>query len=478
MMTFCGGAMAQDEGTSGGGFSSGLSLNTNNKYQISLLLGNQVMFNQNLTYLTPKYSNDAGVAIGLPGTNSQSENPISYIRFNDLGQGNLVNMAGVQFTYFLTDGIDINASFGMDLRSTPKKDFVEGEQIKDMAIQGQKWIEGQFQNNWLLTLGGNYHFTVSNEKIDLYAGLQFGYQHGHINTYTPYTDADYAYLTSGSAAEAAAAAAAKNLAEAQSNALAKEVANKLASNAFFEANSNYNLSLNNWKANEPGYAEAITNAKTGLSNAKTNLENAVKNRDDKYKALTSAQEELAKLELTDPNYAAAQAAVTVAENAYNVAQTAYNTANNTVTSAQNTLNTKQSEYDAAKKVVTDAEETKDKAYDAYANANSEYIDAQGKVTAAQSEAQAAKAQATEGGDASVLYTPRVGGGQVTCFTTSVMAGVNYALTDGLILGLEFSPYTFNYTLLEVCPQDNRVYQASAFANRFFANTMLKIGFRF
>jgi hypothetical protein len=59
-----------------------------------------------------------------------------------------------------------------------------------------------------------------------------------------------------------------------------------------------------------------------------------------------------------------------------------------------------------------------------------------------------------------------------------MAGVNYALSDGLILGLEFSPYTFNYTLLEVCPQGNRVYQASAFANRFFANTMLKIGFRF
>jgi hypothetical protein len=424
MMTFCGGAIAQDEGTSGGGFSSGLSINTNNKYQISLLLGNQVMFDQNLTYLTPKYSNDAGVAIGLPGTNSQSENPISYIRFNDLGQGNLVNMAGVQFTYFLTDGIDINASFGMDLRSTPKKDFVEGEQIKDMAIQGQKWIEGQFQNNWLLTLGGNYHFTVSNEKIDLYAGLQFGYQHGHINTYTPYTDADYAYLTSQSpeALNAAAEAAAKSLAEAQSNALAKETAKTLAFNSFDDANNQYTWRTDWWKDNEPTYAKAIEDAEAELK---------------KYEKGTAEYED-----------------------------------------AEIALKDAQNEYDGYVKEVKNLEEAKDKAYDAYADANSEYIDAQGKVSAAQSEAQAAKAQASEGGNASVLYTPRIGGGQVTCFTTSVMAGVNYALSDGLILGLEFSPYTFNYTLLEVCPQGNRVYQASAFANRFFANTMLKIGFRF
>jgi len=424
MMTFCGGAMAQDEGTSGGGFSSGLSLNTNNKYQISLLLGNQVMFNQNLTYLTPKYSNDAGVAIGLPGTNSQSENPISYIRFNDLGQGNLVNMAGVQFTYFLTDGIDINASFGMDLRSTPKKDFVEGEQIKDMAIQGQKWIEGQFQNNWLLTLGGNYHFTVSNEKIDMYAGLQFGYQHGHINTYTPYTDEDYAFLTSQSteALNVAAEAAAKKLAEEQSKAAILEVAKSIAFDNYKTASINYSTNVDNYK-------KQIANAIVTLDNAK---------------------EALKALDKSDPNYAAAE---------------------QKVTNAETTLNSWNNKLDNLTK-------SRDNALKDYDKANSDYIDAQGKLVSAQSEAVAAKTQANNGGNASVLYNPRVGGGQVTCFTTSVMAGVNYALSDGLILGLEFSPYTFNYTLLEVCPQGNRVYQASAFANRFFANTMLKIGFRF
>lgn len=434
MMTFCGGAMAQDEGTSGGGFSSGLSLNTNNKYQISLLLGNQTMFNQNLTYLTPKYSNDAGVAIGLPGTNSQSENPISFIKFNDLGQGNLVNMAGVQFTYFLTDGIDINASFGMDLRSTPKKDFVEGEQIKDMAIQGQKWIEGQFQNNWLLTLGGNYHFTVSNDRMDLYAGLQFGYQHGHINTYTPYTDADYAYLTESAAnLEAAAASAASALADAQSSALAAEALKTFAGTNYSNAYGTY-TDCYNWEAD----------CQKSLDNAQAHFDEL----DAKLKGM----------ETTDPKYAETEFQRNEAEDALADAQDVYND---------------------AKTGLENATKAKDKAFEEYSSANSKYMDAQGKVTEAQSQADAAKAQLNANGNgATVLYTPRVGGGQVTCFTTSVVAGVNYALTDGLILGLEFSPYTFNYTLLEVCPQDNRVYQASAFANRFFANTMLKIGFRF
>lgn len=434
MMTFCGGAMAQDEGTSGGGFSSGLSLNTNNKYQISLLLGNQVMFNQNLTYLTPKYSNDAGVAIGLPGTNSQSENPISFIKFNDLGQGNLVNMAGVQFTYFLTDGIDINASFGMDLRSTPKKDFVEGEQIKDMAIQGQKWIEGQFQNNWLLTLGGNYHFTVSNDRMDLYAGLQFGYQHGHINTYTPYTDADYAYLTESAAnLEAAAASAASALADAQSSALAAEAVKTFAGYNYSDAYETYTE-----------WSKTTANNKVTLDYAQAYYDEL----DAKLKGM----------ETTDPDYA---------------------TVEQQRAEAKDWLADAQDEYDGAKSSLENATKAKDKAFEEYSSANSKYMDAQGKVTEAQSQADAAKAQLNANGNgATVLYTPRVGGGQVTCFTTSVVAGVNYALTDGLILGLEFSPYTFNYTLLEVCPQDNRVYQASAFANRFFANTMLKIGFRF
>jgi hypothetical protein len=281
LMTFCGGAMAQDEGTSGGGFSSGISLNTNNKFQISLMLGNSGLFDQDMTYnLTPKYGDDE-LGLGWNG-DGKSVGPESYLNLNQLGQNSILNLAGISFGYRIIDAIDINMSFAMDLRSTPKKDYVENENVAGMNIQGSKWIEGQVKNNWLLTVGGNYHFAVSNERIDFYGGVQAGYQHGQITTTTPYTKAEYQYL--------------------------------------YEEN---------------GDAEAET-----------------------------------------------------------------------------------------------------------------------------------------------LYYPRSGAGQINCITAAIVAGVGYSLTDGLSLGVEFAPYSFQYSMLEVCPKGNRVYQAAHYANRFFASPMLKLGFRF
>ena len=130
LMTLCGGVMAQDESVStGGGFFSGLNLNTNNKYQISLLLGNAELFNQDLSYVLPKYGDDN---LGIGGNNAQSKDPGAYINLSNIGEGNILNMAGLQFAYYVTDGIDVNMSFGMDLRSTPKKDYVEpgSEEVK------------------------------------------------------------------------------------------------------------------------------------------------------------------------------------------------------------------------------------------------------------------------------------------------------------------------------------------------------------
>ncbi len=447
LMTLGSGAMAQDEGTSsGGGFFSGLSLNTNNKYQISLLLGNQVMFNQNLTYLTPKYSNSAANAIGLPGTNSQSNSPLAYIRFNDLGSGELVNMAGVQFAYFLTDAIDINASFGMDLRSTPKKDFIEGEQVKDMAVQGQKWIEGQFQNNWLLTLGGNYHFTVSNEKIDMYAGLQFGYQHGHINTYTPYTDADAAYLMFSELEEKANTLA--------TTASAYQTAMETAKSAWNSAQANQEAAQNAYDYAQEYYQTAVqttTSRQTDKNKAETDFQKA-------NTAWVLAGKPTEGQEYRDKEVADIMR--TYANDKYDDAVAAQNQA--------------KEERDAAQASLNDAKTAVSNTYSTYNTANSKYTSAQSSADAAKKSAEAAKAN----NEGTVLYTPRVGSGQIVCFTTAITAGVNYALTDGLFLGLEFSPYTFTYTSLSVCPKDNQVYKATAYANRFFANTFVKIGFRF
>lgn len=157
--------------------------------QVSLVLGNISMFKQDLSYVMPKYSNtDKTIGIGLAGTNSQSYDPGLYLNFNDLGGSSLLNIAGVQGKYFLSDNLDINLMFAMDLRSTPKKDYIEGNSdIKDMVIQSSKYIEGRLSNNWMANIGSNYYFNTSSARISFYAGVQAGFQMGRVQTMTPYT---------------------------------------------------------------------------------------------------------------------------------------------------------------------------------------------------------------------------------------------------------------------------------------------------
>jgi hypothetical protein len=290
LMTMCGGAMAQEEGTSGGG-----SLNTNNKFQISLQLGSGFMFNQETSYLTPKYGSNSEFGLGY-GAAGQSNDPGAYLNIANIGENSIMNMAGISFAYYIADGIDINMSFGMDLRSTPKHDYLEGiEDNGKTIIQANNYVEGQLKHNWMLNVGGNYHFTTSNEKVDFYVGAKAGFQHGMIETTTPYTDKDYQYMISTATS--------------------------------YDADGN------------------VTN-------------------------------------VAKPN-----------------------------------------EYE-------------------------------------------------------VVYAPRTGSGQINCITAAVVSGINYSLSEGLTLGVEFLPYAFQYSLLEVCPQGSKVFQADHFANRFFASPMLTLGFRF
>jgi len=290
LMTMCGGAMAQEEGTSGGG-----SLNTNNKFQISLQLGSGFMFNQETSYLTPKYGSNSEFGLGY-GAAGQSNDPGTYLNIANIGESRIMNMAGISFAYYIADGIDINMSFGMDLRSTPKHDYLEGiEDNGKTIIQANNYVEGQLKHNWMLNVGGNYHFTTSNEKVDFYVGAKAGFQHGMIETTTPYTDKDYQYMISTATS--------------------------------YDADGN------------------VTN-------------------------------------VAKPN-----------------------------------------EYE-------------------------------------------------------VVYAPRTGSGQINCITAAVVSGINYSLSEGLTLGVEFLPYAFQYSLLEVCPQGSKVFQADHFANRFFASPMLTLGFRF
>lgn len=165
------------------------------QWQVSAVIGNNQMFNQDMKYLLPTYWNgdvDAtegfNVPVGLPGTDFQSGDPGYYLNLGDLNSNSLMNLIGIQGKYFLTDRWDVNAMFSMNINATPSKDYIEGDHtVTELPIQDYKYIEGRIQNAWTVQLGSNYYFNTKNERINLYAGGVLGWQMGRIQTSYPYT---------------------------------------------------------------------------------------------------------------------------------------------------------------------------------------------------------------------------------------------------------------------------------------------------
>lgn len=164
------------------------------QWQVSAVIGNSQMFNQDMNYLLPTYwdaKNEFTQNTGLGDVTSNpnmSEDPGLYLNLGSLNSNNLVNLIGIQGKYFLTDRWDVNLMFSMNINATPKKDFIEGNyEVDEMPIMGTKYTEGRISNAWNVAIGSNYYFNTKNERINLYVGGLLGWQMGRIETVTPYT---------------------------------------------------------------------------------------------------------------------------------------------------------------------------------------------------------------------------------------------------------------------------------------------------
>lgn len=165
------------------------------QWQISAVIGNNQMFNQDMTYLLPNYwnpNNNNYPQVGLGGYGNQSNDPGVYLNLGNLNSNSLVNLIGIQGKYFLTDRWDVNLMFSMNINATPKKDYIEGDYtVEEMPIMASKYMEGRISNAWNVAIGSNYYFNTKNERINLYVGGLLGWQMGRIETVTPYTGEYY-----------------------------------------------------------------------------------------------------------------------------------------------------------------------------------------------------------------------------------------------------------------------------------------------
>lgn len=168
------------------------------QWQVSAVIGNNQMFNQDMSYLLPTYwdaqngfTQDVGLGNSFTNPN-MSTDPGMYLNLGNLNSNSLVNLIGIQGKYFLTDRWDVNLMFSMNINATPKKDYIEGDYtVEEMPIMASRYMEGRISNAWNVAIGSNYYFNTKNERINLYVGGLLGWQMGRIETVTPYTGEYY-----------------------------------------------------------------------------------------------------------------------------------------------------------------------------------------------------------------------------------------------------------------------------------------------
>ena len=80
------------------------------QWQVSVLLGSGKFFNENTSYLLPKFSNDGGV-VGLPNGGTDNSGDLNrYLNIGSLNNNSLVNIAGIEGKYFVSDNWDVISS--------------------------------------------------------------------------------------------------------------------------------------------------------------------------------------------------------------------------------------------------------------------------------------------------------------------------------------------------------------------------------
>lgn len=91
---------------------------------------------------------------------------------------------------------------------------------------------------------------------------------------------------------------------------------------------------------------------------------------------------------------------------------------------------------------------------------------------------------TEAGDATAeglpehVYLANGKVGQMFGIKAAAVAGVEYSLAKGLVLGVEFQPLSYRYDVIQICPRGFDKYNCDHHNFKVFDVPMVKLGFRF
>lgn len=191
------------------------------QWQIDLVLGQGQFFNDaiGLYYLLPNEDGSStgisltqifpnvyeGEIMGLGNSYISADLSTYVLNIGSLNANSLVNIAGLQGRYFISNRWDINLMAAYNVNMQPSKDFIEGQYSQlsvdarhlDVSntkvlvgvgdIYAQKAILGAVTNSLMAQVGSNFYFNVKNPRINPYIGVFGQFKMARIESYYPYT---------------------------------------------------------------------------------------------------------------------------------------------------------------------------------------------------------------------------------------------------------------------------------------------------
>jgi outer membrane protein W len=127
--------------------------------------------------------------------NNLTTNLPAYLTLSDPNSNSLLNMIGIEAKYFITDHIAVSLSGAGYINNTPWREAVDATKSGDDIIFPKYVnIDAQLKTRVVANLGGQYYFTVGNDRIHPYAGILGTFQFASLSAQSTYAGFDDASL--------------------------------------------------------------------------------------------------------------------------------------------------------------------------------------------------------------------------------------------------------------------------------------------
>ncbi|MDR0581670.1 MAG: hypothetical protein LBG31_01785 [Prevotellaceae bacterium] len=156
-------------------------------YQVNLLLGKGFFYSADNILLIRQ--NAVEVGSGL------TTNLPAYLTLSDPNNNSLLNMIGIEAKYFITDQIAVSLSGAGYINNTPWREAVDPTLSGDITVFPKYVnIDAQLKTRVVANVGGQYYFTVGNDRIHPYAGVVGTFQFASLSAQSTYGGFDDASL--------------------------------------------------------------------------------------------------------------------------------------------------------------------------------------------------------------------------------------------------------------------------------------------